>query len=127
MKKINKNISSEKIKDLLLIDEITLGEFVAEDEQNNKYRCRAYLKREGYIPDVYIFFTPVIPESLVGNVWGDDLFIQAAMNFLNSLGYQGPDFNRAESGMQELNLLVLEPNRGFIEYAIKLGYKLIKS
>jgi hypothetical protein len=125
MKKSNKT-SSEKLKDILLINEISLGEFVAEDELKNKYRCRAYIKRDGYIPDVYINFTPMVAEARVDNVWDDAVFTQYAMNFLNSLGYQGPDFGRAESGMQEPNLVVLEPNKAFYPFAKKCGYKLLK-
>lgn len=76
---------------------------------------RIEIRSRGYIPDVYVRFnTPVLSDCL----FDDPKVIQHVMGVLRGLGYEGPDFDRAELGMQGRDYIVLEPGRHFRRFVV---------
>lgn len=74
------------------------------------------IRSKGYIPDVYVRFN----SSIAGlDLFDDPLVIQHVMSVLRGLGYEGPDFERAELGMQGRDFIVLEPGKEFRRFVIE--------
>lgn len=104
---------------------------------------RAYVRREGHIPDLYVEFDLELIAKERGHnlrgaselrdireehedlrLWDDDTFIDNVMKRLHDAGYVGRNFGRAELGMQGYeNAVVLEPPKEFNAFAAAKGWR----
>jgi hypothetical protein len=74
------------------------------------------IRSRGYIPDVYVQIDRDIRDEAL---YDDDVFVDAVINALRTLGYQGKPFDRAELGMQGRDYIVLEPGPEFRQFVIQ--------
>ena len=93
------------------------------DSKGNVRTFTAKIERTGYSPDVYITYSGKNDPELCD----DDTFVNNVMALMmDSLGYTGESFGRAEMNMQGPHLVVLEPNQDFINFAVSnLGFVLL--
>ncbi len=66
-----------------------------------------------YIPDVCVRFDR---EVLYLALYDDRSIITGVMRLLRNRGYEGPDFERAELGLQQLSSIALEPPVAFRQW-----------
>ena len=82
---------------------------------NSRPIVKIEIRSRGYIPDVYVRFnSPVLGDCL----FDDPKVIQHVMGVLRGMGYEGPDFDRAELGMQGRDYIVLEPGSEFRRFVV---------
>ncbi|MCW5631941.1 MAG: hypothetical protein KIT17_01260 [Rubrivivax sp.] len=67
----------------------------------------------GYIPDVFVQFEHEVQHLALSD---DKAIVQGVMRLLRQRGYEGPDFDRAELGMQRRNSIALEPPAAFRQW-----------
>lgn len=77
------------------------------------------IERKGYIPDVYVRVQSPRDGRLLAE---DETFCKGVMRLLRKAGYAGPEFGRAELGMQTENCVALEPCRSFYAFARSKGF-----
>lgn len=91
------------------------------DSRNNLWRVVATMNKSDYCCDVDLQVASVIPEVMthIGGVQlcRDDVFLESIHKELQALGYEGPQLDRAEMGMQERDRVVLETGSGFEQFA----------
>ncbi len=99
---------------------IFIGKNVSiEDEEGIKRKCDIWVESPGYIADVRIKYS-----GKDASLYDDSTFVVNIIAVLKKKGYKGKQFFRAELGMQDKNLVVLEPTETFEEFAIKkYGWK----
>lgn len=79
-----------------------------------------YIEKRSYIPDVYV----QVNHAMGGHhLAGDVVFLRAVSQLLRELGYEGPELDRAEWGMQEDTCVVLEPGKEFRPFAHDKGWQ----
>jgi hypothetical protein len=103
--------SENKISQNLLV--ITKSNIL--DSENNSRNITLIMKRNDYIPDLYVSYS-----GKNANLYDDKSFVKNIMTVLKSKGYDGPNFSRAELGMQpgeKSNYIVLEGNDKFGQFA----------
>lgn len=72
------------------------------------------------IIDIYVDLDTSVEDELLHE---DPVVIRAILSRLRVLGYDGPDFGPAESGMQDDKLIVLEAPEEFGRFAESKGWK----
>lgn len=96
------------------------GPFEAKDSHGRVLSVTSIdIAHEGYIADVFVRLS----EPYEGALYDDTTFVAYVRTALRSVGYSGPGFERAESGMQGRDFIVLEPNRSFTAFARSKGWK----
>lgn len=96
------------------------GPFEAQDSNGNVLGVTGIdIAHEGYIADVFVR----LDAPYEGALYDDATFVAYVRTALRSVGYTGPGFERAESGMQGKDYVVLEPNRSFAAFARSKGWK----
>lgn len=99
--------------------EIVLGQRIPlAGRTGHEYEATIFVNRESYIPDVYVD----LGEEYRGSLYDDREFIGEVMAFLHALGYHGPNFGRAELGMQGDTFVVLEPPKEFDKFITARGW-----
>ena len=77
------------------------------------------MNKEAYIGDLYIYFKEKAVDKKGYHLMDDEVLIDGVMKTLKKMGYKGPVFGRAESGMQENKVVILEPPEEFEIWADK--------
>ncbi len=77
------------------------------------------MRGDAYIGDVYIYFKERAYDKSGNHLMDDEVLIDGVMKYFKKRGYKGPGFDRAESGMQETKVVILEPNKQFEAWAAK--------
>ena len=77
------------------------------------------MRANSYLGDVYIYFKEKAVDKKGYHLMDDEVLIGGVMTYLKRRGYNGPVFDRAEMGMQENKLVILEPNEEFEVWAAK--------
>lgn len=91
--------------------------FVAKDRKGVVWGVQGVtIPREGFIPDLSIHLDR--GGALDAELFEDDVFLTNVFAELRKSGYIGSSFTRAEMGMQQDDVVVLEPSGEFNLYAI---------
>ncbi|HCV42186.1 MAG TPA: hypothetical protein DGH68_01790 [Bacteroidetes bacterium] len=93
----------DSTKDVTILDNVRVY-----DGYGKPRTIVASIAQQGYIPDLYVRYS--------GNdddLYNDGVFINNVMKRLREIGYVGKNFGRAELGMQDENMAVLEPGDEF--------------
>lgn len=77
------------------------------------------MRARAYIGDVYIYFKEKAWDKKGYHLMDDEVLIDGVMKYLKTCGYKGPAFGRAESGMQEDKIVILEPCKHFEAWATR--------
>lgn len=102
-------------EDMILIkDELKL-----KDSDGTPRVVTLKMRADAYIGDVYIYFKEKAWDKKGYHLMDDEVLIGGVMTHLKKRGYKGPVFGRAESGMQENKVVILEPCKQFETWAIK--------
>jgi hypothetical protein len=70
----------------------------------------------GYIPDVFVQFENEVHHLAL---YDDKAIVDGVMCLLRNRGYDGPEFDRAELGMQQRRSITLEPPAAFRQWATR--------
>lgn len=88
-------------------------------EQGDVQVVSGYIEQRSYLPDVYV----QLRQPMQGpHLAADPVFLRALNERLAELGYEGPELDRAEWGMQEDTCVVLEPVNEFRPFAKSKGW-----
>jgi hypothetical protein len=90
------------------------------------------IDKTSYIPDVWVFLD--WEKSIRENkgldkdtrrnmtLWDDDVFLSGVLKRLRDIGYEGPDFGRAELGAQGNDVVCMEPEHQFCDFVMTKGW-----
>lgn len=96
-----------------------LAACVLPSEQGDVQVVCGYVEQRSYLPDVYV----QLRQPMQGpHLAADPVFLRAFNERLAELGYDGPELDRAEWGMQEDTCVVLEPSQAFRSFAKSKGW-----
>lgn len=120
----NNDIIDDEIKYFnSLVDDgcINLGSFIYNDKNYKDLECILIAAKVSAIPDLIVFCNDSVQAHELCN---SDEFNVAMFKHLQSTGYNGEKFDRAELGLQGLTYMTFEPypDSGFEEWITKLGW-----
>jgi len=96
-----------------------LGACALPSQQGDVQVVCGYIEQRSYLPDVYV----QLRQPMQGpHLAADPVFLRALNEHLAALGYEGPELDRAEWGMQEDTCVVLEPSKEFRSFAKSKGW-----
>ena len=97
------------------------GPFKASDSTGRSHDVKAIrIFDEGYgIIDVYVDFANPVD----GGLYKDSVLVKQIIDRLRALGYNGPDFEHSDPGLQDRQLIVLEAPEEFAPFAKSRGWK----
>ena len=108
-----------KIKDMITIKR----DLKLTDSDGTPRVVTLRIPKSAYIGDLYIYFKEKSVDKKGYHLMDDEVLIDGVMQFLKKIGYEGPIFGRAESGMQGNKLVILEPVKQFETWATeKFGF-----
>jgi hypothetical protein len=97
------------------------GPFVATSSKGISYAVQSVsVDKEAHIADVYVRLER--PAAREAQLYDDDTFIASVIAQLRAEGYEGPDFGRAELGMQSLRVVTLEACKEFDAWVATKGF-----
>lgn len=116
---ITERIVGRALAKALANDEIIkLGTSQLLDQEGHSYQATFCADRESYCADLYIH----LDRPMESGLYDDETFMANALKALESFGYPGPGFGRAELGMQADRCVACETPREFSDWLKQFGY-----